>query len=535
MTIPSRLLFLMWVVLALSVTPAVGQEPSSVPPIPAIPGKDKLEKVAREWERASQRIQREVDSAVGVLNEAMEKGVPAVAEAETKATTSTEATHTSSKNRPLVYVLPVKGEVQDILMTIFKRGLEEAKEADADLFLLEMDTPGGELAIADEISRTLLEAEVPTATWIKNEGLSAGMLIAISTQKIYMNKIALIGDCQPIFLTPGEIKEAPEKILTVVRGYGERAARKNGYPVDAVLAMIDSDHNFQSADGTIKDTTGKLLTLTADQAVRIKFAAGFADSLEEVLSQAQLGHAEIREFKKNWAESVAAVIVSPAIASILTLLGLAALFIEYKTPGFGFFGAIGLVLLALVFWGHAIAHLAGYEGALVFIIGCVLLGIEIFIIPGFGIFGAGGIILMVVGIMMTLLRVPINNPLFLPDVHLAGPLFQTLLVFMGSIVLIFVILKFLPQMRTMERVGMSLAFRLDANRGYTSHDTRAQNQLLGMTGKTVSQLRPGGIALIGGKRIDVVTEGDFIEMGETIKVAQVEGMRVIVIPDRTRS
>jgi membrane-bound serine protease (ClpP class) len=532
MTMPFRLLSCVWVVLVLSVTPAMGQQPPSAPQIPDIPGKEKLDKVAQEWDQASQRVQREVDSVVGTLIQAVEKVDPTMAEPETNS--ATQAEKSSSKERPLVYVLPVEGTVQDILMTIFKRGLEEAKEAKADLFLLEMDTPGGELAIAEEISRTLLEAQVPTATWIKNEGLSAGMLIAISTQKIYMRKLALVGDCQPILLAPGEFKVAPEKVLTVVREYGRRAAEQNGYPVDAVLAMIDSDHNFQSADGTIKDTTGKLLTLTADQAVKIKFAAGFADSLEDVLTQANLKHAEIREFKKNWAESVAAIIVSPAIASILTLLGLAALFIEYKTPGFGFFGSVGLVLLALVFWGHAIAHLAGYEGALIFIIGCVLLGVEIFIIPGFGIFGAGGIVLMVVGIMMTLLRVPINNPLFIPEVHLAGPLFQTLLIFMGSILVIFVILKFLPQMHTMERVGMSLAMRLDASRGYTSHDTRAQNQLLGMTGKTVSQLRPGGIALIGGKRIDVVTEGDFMGVGENVKVTQVEGMRVVVVPDRTR-
>ncbi len=534
MMMPSRLLSLLWVVLALSVTPAVGQEPPSAPQVPAIPGKEKLDKVVQEWEKASQRVQREMDSAVNNLIEAVEKTGPATAESETDSATSTREKKDSPEKRPLVYVLPVEGQVQDILMTIFKRGLEEAKEAQADLFLLEMDTPGGELAIAEEISRTLLEAKVPTATWIKNEGLSAGMLIAISTQKIYMRKLALIGDCQPILLAPGEFKAAPEKVLTVVREYGRRAAEQNGYPVDAVLAMIDSDHNFQSADGTIKDTTGKLLTLNADQAVKIGFASGLADSLEDVLALANLKHAEIREFKKNWAESIAAIIVSPAIASILTLLGLAALFIEYKTPGFGFFGAVGLVLLALVFWGHAIAHLAGYEGALIFILGCVLLGVEILIIPGFGIFGAGGITLMVVGIMITLLRVPINNPLFIPEVHLAGPLFQTLMIFMGSILVIFVVLKFLPQLHTMERVGMSLATRLDASRGYTSHDTRAQSQLLGMTGKTVSQLRPGGIALIDGKRIDVVTEGDFIGAGETVKVTRVEGMRVIVVPDRTR-
>jgi membrane-bound serine protease (ClpP class) len=507
--------------------PLAAQEQAPTPALPAIPGQKEIQKVVREWEKASEKAIEKVSSLVEKASDSL-KIKP---DSSPDSGGSSAPRSTRRPGRPLVYILPLEGEVQNIMMTIFRRGLAEAKEEGASLVLLEMDTPGGELTVAEEISRTLLESTVPTATWIKNEGLSAGMLIAISTQKIFMREMALVGDCQPILMAPGEFKAAPEKILTVVREYGKRAARKNGYPVDAVLAMIDAEHVYKSADGTVHNATGKLLTLGASDAVKIKFASAIADSADEVLSRLDLKNAETRRFEMNWAESLAALIANPAVSSILTLLGLAALFIEYKTPGFGFFGGTGLVLLALVFWGHAIAHLAGYEGAILFVTGMVLLAVEIFIFPGHGVFGTTGVILMVLGLVLTLLKVPVTDPLFMPEVHLLRPLVQTLLTFMGSIVLIVIVLKYLPESRTMERVGMSLAFRLEAKEGYTSHDTLHQNLLLGRKGQTVSFLRPGGIAIFDGKRIDVVTEGDFIPAGQKVQVVRVEGMRVIVTPD----
>jgi membrane-bound serine protease (ClpP class) len=532
MTVFPRSIFWMCLFLVSGGLSAWGEGEPHAPQAPPIPGGQEIQKVVEEWEKAVDKVTSQVGSLVQNATRTLEQNLTDPPSSPSHKSEPAAGSTISKRSHPLVYVLPIEGQVRSIMMTILRRGLLEASKEGASLFLLEMDTPGGELAIAEEMSRTLLAAKVPTATWIKNEGLSAGMLIAISTQKIYMARLALIGDCQPIFMGTGEIKEAPEKVLTVVRQYGIRAASKNGYPVDAVLAMIDADQNYKSADGTIHDTTGKLLTLNADQAVQIKFASALAESLDEVLQETKLAGSETRRFEMNWAETLAAFITNPAIASILTLLGLAALFIEYKTPGFGFFGGVGLVLLSLVFWGHAIAHLAGYEGAILFLGGIVLLAVEIFIIPGHGVFGTAGVILMLVGILLTLLKVPFDDPLFIPEVHLMGPLVQTILIFMGSIVLILVALKYLPESHTMERVGMSLAMRLEASEGYTAHDNLSQNRLLGKTGKTASQLRPGGIAVIEGRRVDVVTEGDFIDSGKKVHVTRVEGMRVIVIPEK---
>lgn len=506
------------------------------------PGLDKVQEVLKTWEETTKDLKEKVNSVLEAEGSPTESPNPeptasptSVADASPAATVASDEDlksvqkQSDSMKLPLVYILPIEGQVKSIMMTLFKRGLAEAEEKKADLVLLEMDTPGGELSIAEEISLILLGAKVPTATWIKNEGLSAGMLIAISTDKIFMRKMALIGDCQPIFMGAGEITEAPEKILTVVRQYGERAAAEKGYPKDAVVAMIDANRNYQNAACDVSAPTGELLTLRAEEAVCTGFAKSIADTRSDVLSALSLTGASIEEFEMNWAESLAAFITSTSVSSILTLIGLAALFIEYKTPGFGFFGATGLVLLAFVFWGHSIAHLAGYEGALVFLVGVILLAVEIFLIPGFGFIGATGILMMVLGLIATFMRVSWNDPLFIPEFHLYRPLLMTFAIFIGSTVLIFLTLKFLPQSHSMERIGMSLAAELGTQQGYSSYDMKEQGAYVGLMGRCVTDLRPGGIAMINGQRMDVVSDGGYIAVGSTVQVIKVEGLRIIVI------
>jgi len=501
----------------------------------SIPGVDKIEDALSDFEETTNTLREKVADfiapATGTPDDRRGKQQP-----PTDNQANSETIDSGSEiERSLVYVIPIEDKVQSIMMTVFKRGLIEAKGMKADLVLLEMDTPGGELHVAEEISRTLLESEIPTATWIKNEGLSAGMLIAISTQKIFMKEIALIGDCQPIFMGAGEMTEAPEKILTVVREYGERAAVKNGYPIDAVLAMIDVDEDYKfivSSTTEIRAATGKILTLRADEAVSVGMVARTAQNMNEVLEHLDMKGARLHRIKKNWAENLAWLIAGSAITGILTLIGLAALFIEYKTPGFGLFGGIGLVILAFVFWGHSIAHLAGWEGAIFFLIGMALIGVEIFLIPGFGIFGAVGGGLIIFGLVLTFLQVPFDSPFFMPEIHLTRPLTLTLISSIGAIILIFVVLKVMPRLHTMAAVGISLPTELRSGEGYSSFDSRKDNELIGAVGKALGPLHPGGIALFGSNRIDVVTEGEFIAKGDDVRVTKVEGARVVVRPDK---
>jgi membrane-bound serine protease (ClpP class) len=507
-------------------------------PAPSLPGLDKVRDVLSELEEAADRIGEQVSSIV-------ESATKIVQEKILSATPVIDSTTGPDLNRKTpflprrdgsepatVYLLPIEGEVRPIMMTLFKRGLEEAEEKGVDLVLLEMDTPGGQLNIAEEISRILLESEVPTATWIKNEGLSAGMLIAISTQRIYMKPvISMVGDCQPIFMTTGEIKEAPEKILTVVREYGERAAHKNGYPEDAVLAMIDEKLSYRSPDGSIQCGSGELLTLRAEEAVRIGFASGLANTVDDVLAHLNLSDAKIVRFEKNWAESIAAYICRPTIASLLTLAGLVGLFIEYKTPGFGIPGGAGLLCLGLVFWGHSIAHLAGMEGTILFLLGVALLGLEIFLLPGFGLAGAAGIASIIVGLVLTFLQIPVRDPLFIPEIHLTRPLVMVGFATVGAVLTILILANYLPRIQSMAFLGLSLATELRAVDGYASFDSKTTDSLIGRVGLTVSPLRPGGVITLDGNRMTVVSRGDFVESEKRVRIVGVEGMRIVVEPE----
>ncbi len=493
--------------------------------------KELVDEVGKEMDRLEQQATDFINQATETIKSAIVKSSATeelTSEGDPGTVDSSVSSLSVSASAPVVYTLPIEGQVRPIMMTLFQRGLQEAEAQNVDLVLLVMDTPGGELAIAEEISRNLLECKVPTATYILNEGLSAGMLIAISTQKTYMKDIALVGDCQPIFAGAGEIKEAPEKILTVVREYGERAAKKNGYPVDAVLAMIDESLDYSSPDGEIRAATGQLLTLRAEEAVQIGFAKAICSGTGEVLAHLGLENARVKRFEKNWAEVIAAFIASPSVASLLTLIGLAGLFIEYKTPGFGFPGGVGLIALALVFWGHSIAHLAGLEGMVLFFIGVALLAIEIFLIPGFGVFGIGGLGLMLIGLLVTFVTVPFDSPFFVPSIHLSIPLAQIAVALVGAIGLALLAAIYLPNVPILERWGISLSTELSAARGFSSHVQPLEAELVGRVGTALSSLKPGGLAKIGGKRIDVVTEGDYIDSGDKIRVVDVRGIQVVV-------
>lgn len=509
---------------------------------PSFPGLDKVQDVLSELEETADRLGDQVasivESATKVVQERILSSTPEeISETDPDLPENPPLIDRSEGSEPpVVYLMPIEGEVRPIMMTLFKRGLEEAEEKGVDLVLLEMDTPGGQLNIAEEISRILLESEVPTATWIKNEGLSAGMLIAISTRRIYMKPvISMVGDCQPIFMTTGEIKEAPEKILTVVREYGERAAHKNGYPEDAVLAMIDEKLTYTSPDGSIECGSGELLTLRAEEAVRIGFASGLANTVEDVLAHLGLSDAKVVRFKKNWAESIAAYICRPAIASLLTLAGLVGLFIEYKTPGFGIPGGSGLICLGLVFWGHSIAHLAGMEGMMLFVLGTALLGVEIFLIPGFGLAGAAGIAAIVLGLLLTFLQVPVRDPLFIPELHLTRPLLMVGFSTVGAILTILLIANYLPRVQWMTSMGLSLATELRASEGYASFDSKTTDNLIGRVGLTLSPLRPGGVMTLDGNRMTVVSRGDFVESEKKVRIVGVEGMKIVVEPEGTET
>jgi membrane-bound serine protease (ClpP class) len=264
---------------------------------------------------------------------------------------------------------------------------------------------------------------------------------------------------------------------------------------------------------------GKLLTLTTDEALKHKIAEFRADTMAEVLNQVGLAGAEMRRASPNWAENFVRFLTHPVVSSLLITIGMLGVILEIRTPGFGLPGALGIGSLALFFWGHWLVQLAGWEEILLVGSGLVLLVAEIFVIPGFGVAGVLGIAALLSGLSLSLIGGGATWDFMLKAV--GRVIFSLLLALIGSLVL----LRFLPRLPFGKRLILETG--LTAGEGYAS-PPETDRSWLGKGGTTVSPLHPSGIADVQGERVDVVSDGEFIEAGAQIVVSRVDGNRIVV-------
>jgi len=434
-------------------------------------------------------------------------------------------TNATAEEQVVAYVIPIEDEIFKGLIHPVERGIVEAEAAGARVLVFEFKTPGGAVDTALEIKDLILDAAkekgMETVAFVNRQAISAGALLALCTQKIYMREASSIGGAAPIMATGQEMgKTTEEKMVAVVAAEFRAAAEANGHDPDLAAAMVDRDIEITGITNK-----GKLLSLDANMAVELGLAEGLADSVEDVLEKIGYSNARIVRHEQNWAETLARFITNPAIAGILLMIAIGGIYLEVRTPGFGVPGTIGIIAFMLVFWGHNLAGLAGLEVLLVFILGLVLLSVELFVTPGFGFMGAAGIA-CVLGSMLFMLseRMPVVDDYFqLQD------LFQPLIVLgssiLGAVVLSGVVLAFLPTTRAFHHLVLSDS--TSREKGFVSTEDKPV-QMVGQEGVTVSELRPAGIAQFGRERLDVVTEGNFIEVGRRVKIVRVAGRQVIV-------
>jgi membrane-bound serine protease (ClpP class) len=278
--------------------------------------------------------------------------------------------------------------------------------------------------------------------------------------------------------------------------------------------MVDADVEIR---GLIEK--GKLLTLTTEEALKHKIADFRADSIAQVLSQLGLDGAEVRRASPNWAENLVRFLTHPIVSSLLVTIGMLGIILELRTPGFGLPGGIGIASLALFFWGHWLVQLAGWEEMLLVSSGLVLLAVEIFVTPGFGVPGVLGIAALLSGLSLSVIGAGATWEFILRAV--GRVIFSLLLALLGSLVL----LRFLPRLPFGRKLILETG--LAAGEGFASAPER-DKIWLGKSGRAVSPLRPAGIADIEGERVDVVSDGDFIELGARIVVSRVDGNRIVV-------
>ena len=422
---------------------------------------------------------------------------------------------------PVVYVAPIEGMIDLGLAPFVQRVLNEATQEGAAAVILEINTFGGRVDAAVLIRDALLNARVPTVAFINKRAISAGALISLAAEKIVMANGGTIGAATPVQMgQPGAPpQQVSEKTVSYVRKEFRATAEARKRPPLIAEAMVDADVEIP---GLIEK--GKLLTLTSEEALKHKVADFHAETLESVLEQLGLAGAQARRLSPNWAEDLVRFLTNPIVSSLLMTVGMLGIFLEIRTPGFGVPGALGIASLALFFWGHWLVQLAGWEEMLLVAAGFMLLGLEIFVIPGFGLAGVLGIGALLAGLGLSLIGGGATWEFI--AIAMGRVLISVLLAVAASLLL----LRFLPRLPFGRQLILETG--LAAGEGYASAP-ESDNRWLGKNGSALSPLRPAGIAVIDGERVDVVSDGEFIDVGMPILVTRVDGNRIVVRRDRT--
>jgi len=432
-----------------------------------------------------------------------------------------------------VCVISIREEITHNTLFLVRRALREADSKGAAALVLDMDTNGGRVDATEDIVRLLEHAPMKTYTFVNKKAFSAGAYIAAATDQIFMAPASVIGDAKPILMIPGAgVQETPasyeEKLSSAMRALIRTTAQVKGHNPDVFEAMVDEDKEL-IIDGVTINPKGKLLTLTTDEAAREYgtppkplLSAGTVKSLEELLDKVGLSGAERLTVAPFGFEVLGRWITM--LSPLLILVGLVAIYLELKMPGLGVPTVVAVICFGVYFLGFVVAGLAGWEEVALFVVGLTLVAVEL-LFPGHLVSGVAGVCLIIAALMLAMIeRFPGGPPLPVwPEWQI--PVLKVLGGFVGSVVVMLILGRYLPKTTLFHK--MELATATSAADGYTTASGEAKS-LLGTTGVAETNLRPSGKGRFGGQLVDVVTEGDLIEKGVSIKITQVQGARVVV-------
>jgi len=422
------------------------------------------------------------------------------------------AAQSVSRTQGPVVRVPVEGVIELGLAPFVERSLREAAASGARAVILDIDTPGGRVDAAERIADAVSDSEVPVFAYVNRRALSAGALIALATEGIYMRPGSILGAATPV---DGSGQKAPEKIVSAMRSSMRALAEARGLDPAIAEAMVDEDLEI---DGVVD--AGRLLTLTTEEAAQLGYASEVADWGPLLLAILGTEDVEVVDMEVNWAERIVRFLSHPLVAPFLLSLGFLGLLVEIKSPGLGIAGAAGLLSLALFFGSHFIIGLAGLEGILLFAAGLVLVLVEVFVLPGVGVFGIFGGLAMLLGVYLSLLG---SLPTAVDFSRASSVLSAALAMVLVSS---WLLLRRLPSNRRLHRLGIFLGEATDRETGFVSAVARVE--LLGKEGVAMTDLRPSGTGLFGEERVDVVSESEWIEAGSPIRIIASEGYRQVV-------
>ncbi len=404
-------------------------------------------------------------------------------------------------------ILRVEGEIQPASAALLKKQIEQANLENRPLIVIEVQTPGGRVDAAIEMSDAIISSKVPTLAVVRN-AFSAGALIAMSAEQLAMLPASEIGAALPITGAGQAIEgDVGEKINSAVRGKFRSVAETRGRNKDAAEGMVNPNKVIPG----LKEK-GEILTLTAPEAVKNNIADFTAQSIEDAVRQAGFANLKLEKYVLSPSEQIGAVLTNPIIAGILLAVGIIGILIELFHPGLAAPGIIGGVALVAYFMGGLLTGSGNTVAFILFIAGILLIMAELLIVPGatvIGLLGAGSILASIY------LQFGQSFPVVAGTAAIIGGLGIGLALWK------------LPKSTLLSR-SIFLNTTMSGTGTAVSLPVGAPSKLEGRFGTAISDLRPSGVASIEGERMDVVADGEFIKAGTMLEVTRVEGRRIVV-------
>jgi len=410
-----------------------------------------------------------------------------------------------------VFVGEIKQNIDPRTNRYTKLFLEKATEKDVDIIIIELDTYGGAVNDADDIRTMILDYDKPIYVWINKDAASAGALISIACDSIYMSSGASIGAATVV--TP-DGAAAPDKYQSYMRSIMRSTAEAKNRDPKIAEAMVDEKIQVDSIS-----QEGEVITFSTNEAIENGFCEAELNSIEEILKRNNIENYTVEKYELSSTENIISLFLNPIVSSILILLIIGGLYFELQTPGIGFPIMASIVALILYLTPYYLNGLAENWEIFLFLIGMIFIIIEIFVIPGFGVAGIFGLALTIGSLMLLMLNNDVFDFTFVVSKDILNASGSILIAVLGfGLLLFFGGIKF-TESQAFKKVRLEETQDLD--KGYISR--KYSDKLIGKSGKAMTILRPSGKITISDKIYDATTSGEYIEKNSKIIVLSNEG------------
>lgn len=420
------------------------------------------------------------------------------------------STHAPAQTK--VMVMEIKAEIDPRMSRYVNLAFTHAEETQADYVIVEMDTYGGILTDAKEVVDRIMAFNKPVWVFINTDAASAGALISIACDSIYMAPGASIGAATVVTGTGGEA--APDKYQSYMRSIMRATAEEKGRDPRIAEGMVDEKIVIDSVK-----QAGKVITFTTSEAIANGYCEAKVESIEEILKRNGVENYTLDRFQLGITERIIAFFLNPFISGLLILIIIGGIYFELQTPGIGFPLLAAIIALLLYLVPYYLNGLAEYWEILALLVGIVLILLEIFVIPGFGVAGVMGIALT----LSSLVLIMLNNDFFNFDFVPLGDIVVALITAMGGItggvLLLFVAGPKLTRSKAFQTIALNDT--QEKEKGYTS--SLFPTDIVGQKGKAYTVLRPSGKVMVAGSLYDAYTRGDFIDKGDAVEIIAAEG------------